>query len=798
MNISINTSVFVILGAISTALACGGGDYEPDPALLPGRALLSDASWTTFLPVQYDDTLGSADTANLENAIAEEWAHYRPTLSAQGWKNYLFSQGSAPAFSDDEQKYLDFMGQADPLVNVAWDWDYEGVSTEKAAAMLLLAHVAAQRYGELEGNNFLRQRYAFQTMRLYHYAGAYDSVLAFTKQSGWMQGEQTLTWWRMQALQAGALRRLGHNGEAMALFAQVADRSAPLRHMAYLNCRYIEDWPAGVAAASDPASKAMVLFTQLRYQGVPDANLLARIAELEGASPRFESAFLQQVDNYDSYYWNPSQHSSHKVLWNDSTFAGEELLSKTVEGGLQFESPSWWQRLWNSFVRFFRNLFGLGTAQKPVAGLPASFSVLQASVDSFGVDPYGIETDSAGQAKSMIALAIKLTEQPTTKNKVLYYMGAAQLALMSGQFQDVMDYTEKSRSLASANAAILSTANLFDALAALSSEGVDSKVFADAANRDLAKPQEGRAYQLFLLQTGKAFLAKQRYGEAAAAFYAGGNTFNGKLLLDIVLTLPELDALHKLKQNPPQPFMAQILAQLPDDNGFAELAGNKLMRAGRYTEAVTRFEQCGNAYWEQKYLGADARPVYTSTDITPDQAAQGISTSLSRLRFARMARDLVGNTSFDGRMRLGNLFFHDWAWHYSDALWQGYGLLDATRTFEYEYSELYVSPEVALDLFNRAQIFIANYSAQQMAARYYAEAYAKAATPEQKGQALFAFTDAKSRNWTSSQNSSINALDKKSLFQRLSQELGSSEFLTQLAGQCSELGDFLGLFPQAP
>ena len=66
------------------------------------------------------------------------------------------------------------------------------------------------------------------------------------------------------------------------------------------------------------------------------------------------------------------------------------------------------------------------------------------------------------------------------------------------------------------------------------------------------------------------------------------------------------------------------------------------------------------------------------------------------------------------------------------------------------------------------------------------------------GQALFAFTDAKSRNWTSSQNSSINALDKKSLFQRLSQELGSSEFLTQLAGQCSELGDFLGLFPQAP
>lgn len=798
MNISIKTLALFALSAISATFACGGGDYEPDPALLPGRALLSDASWTSFLPVQYDDTLGEPDTSSLENAIAEEWAHYRPTLSPQGWKSYLFAQGSAPAFSADEQKYLDFMGQADPLVNVAWDWDYESVSTEKAATMLLLAQVATQRYGEMEGNNFLRQRYAFQAMRLYHYAGAYDSVLAFTKQSGWMQGEQTLTWWRMQALQAGALRRLGHNGEAMALFAQVADRSAPLRRMAYLNCRYIEDWPAGVASASDPASKAMVLYAQLRFQGVPDAKLLAQIAELEGASPRFESAFLQQVDNYDSYFWNPSQHRSHKVLWTDSTFAGDELLSKTVEGSLQFESPSWWQRLWNSIVRFFRNLFGTGTATNSVVGLPASFSILQASIDSFGVDPYGVENDSAGQAKAMIALAVKLAEQPTTKNKVLYYMGAAQLALMSDQFQDVKGYTEKSRNLAPANPAIISTANLFDALAALQSEGIDSKAFIEAANRYLAKAQDGRGYQLFLLQTGNAYLAKQRYGGAAAAFYAGGNILHGKLLLDIVLTLPELDSLQQLKKAPPQPYMAQILQQLPDDNGFAELAGNKLMRAGRYTEAVTRFEQCGTAYWEQKYLGADAHPVYTSTDIAPDQAAQGISTSLSRLRFARMARDLVGNTSFEGRMRLGNLFFHDWSWHYSDVLWQGYGLLDATRALEYEYSELYVSPEVALDLFNRAQIFVANYSAQQMAAKYYAEAYGKATTPEQKGQALFAFTDAKSRNWTSSQNSSINALDKKSLFQRLSKELGASEFLTQLAGQCSELGDFLGLFPRVP
>jgi tetratricopeptide (TPR) repeat protein len=782
--------------AAAAAFCCSDDGFWESPRLLT-KAILSDQKWEPFLPEtpRYSPySENAAELPSLEKAIALEWEHYKPSVSATSWSQFFFSGGRTPSLTQEEKAYIDFMSTVNPLINNKWDWDYEGVSAPRADSMVVLAQQAAHLADQVVKNSFLRQHYLFQALRLYHYAGQYDAVIALCASSGWERGEKSLTYWRMLALEAGALRKLKQNGASMALFAEVAQNSPELLYVGYRNAMYIEDWDAGLAAAKDPSTRAMLLFTKLVYQDHVDPVTVAALGKIEPGSSRSEVAFLKQVAAYERTYWRPALHAGVALLWPDTTFAGEELWSKMESvNAAEMTTPSLWQRLWHWIVEVVQKLFGIkpepAVSATQLSGQPAAVAILQCGTPKLSPSPDGgyTEKDTLQHGAALLDYAVAMGESDSVPNRALYYIGAAQLALMTDNFADAQKYANKATELAGDKPAIRSAAALFTALTLLNQEGVNSEPFAQAANQFLALQADTDLRDMFFEQTGKAFLQERQYGNAAAAYLnRADNNVGGKLLLDVLMTIPEQDALQAQRKNPGSPFLAKLYAALPDDNGLAELAGNKYLRIGKFKEAVERFEQCDSKYWSQKSY----RPIYVNRTATPDQQGMAID-SMGRLEFARAARDLLAKPGYNSYILLGNLFYHDWGWHYSDRLWEGYGLLDAVRSFDGSSSDFYVSPELSQELFNRLQIYMANYSSQQMAARFYAQAQKLAQTDEEKGIALFAFTAAKSTNWTSADNAATAAFDKRSMFTLLRDQVGSSPLLAEIAGRCSELRDFL-------
>ena len=788
-----------ILMALSLSFGCAWEGDLYAPRILTG-SILSDQKWEAFLqeiPRYSELSENPLPVPSLELGIAKEWNQYKPSVSTDTWHEFLFDDGLAPTLTSEEMEYVDYMEQVTPLVDIEWNWDYEEPKEESVLMMADQAKLALDKAENVRSNAFLTQRYVFQSLRLYRYAGMYDSVEAVTERTQWEKGQQTLTYWRMKALVAGVLRKEKKDGEAMAMFADVANNSPELIFLGYRNCKFIENWQAGLAAAKDSGSKAMVLFTQMVYQDKVDPESIKHLAALEPASSRLEVAFLKQVAAYEREFWRPGLASGH-FQCADSSYAGEELWKKvTTSGSTHSSHRNFFLTIWDAILHFFTNLFGLdenNSQDKGALGFPPAVSFLQCgSAAQTAMEQYSTpEEDSTGAGDVLRTLAIALAGTETVPNKALYSIAAAQLSLMLNDYPKVHQYSEQAVKV-NASQGILQAATLLNTLATLEQNGVTSDAFQKDANAFLASKPDTVARNLFFEQTGKAYLKDFDFVKATAAMWnREDDHILGKILIDMVLTVPELDSLEAARNQASTPYEKALYAHLPSSQDFAELAGNKFLRVANFDEATKRFLKNGENYWIQKYQN-DAiysRHVFTTQQGDLGQGPQSIE-KMSRLEFARKIQTLAKKNDYKSLMTIGNLFYWDWGWHYSDRLWEGYQLLYAARDMSGGNSELYANSEVSVEVFNRIQMFMANYSVQQMAARYYELAMLAAKNDGDRADAMYAFTLAKNANWTSAENVDPTSNHKAILFELLRSHVKEQGKLEEFAGRCTELLDFL-------
>lgn len=139
-------------------------------------------------------------------------------------------------------EYLIYAKQCEPYVVATDKW--QAAPRDKEAMQRLIAE--GKRQFTKMHSHYMRLRYAYQIIRLAHYAGEYGQTLALYEElipkidkqnSRW--GDSIIPWWIM-GHRAGALRKLGDNVQASYLYSLIFQH-CPSRRASALQSFFIKD-----------------------------------------------------------------------------------------------------------------------------------------------------------------------------------------------------------------------------------------------------------------------------------------------------------------------------------------------------------------------------------------------------------------------------------------------------------------------------------------------------------------------------------------------------------------------------
>ncbi|MEY3367463.1 MAG: hypothetical protein RI973_618 [Bacteroidota bacterium] len=195
--------------------------------------------------------------------------------------------------------YLLFAKHCEPHVVAGDPW--ESPQRDKAAMRGLIAE--GLRQFKRTKSDYIRLRYAYQIVRLAHYAGYYEDVLAYCEdllpkidkeRSRW--GNSILPWW-IEGHRAGALRQIGNYAEAAYRFALVFQH-CPGRRGSALQSFFIrsdEEWLQCLRLCQSDAERATLY--ALRAAGAESKALedLQKIYEIDPENEHLEVLLFQEI-----------------------------------------------------------------------------------------------------------------------------------------------------------------------------------------------------------------------------------------------------------------------------------------------------------------------------------------------------------------------------------------------------------------------------------------------------------------------------------------------------------------------
>jgi hypothetical protein len=219
-----------------------------DPRLRPlafSEWLFAAPVWDSTADAKKDNLAAWQEYVKKDLSLSDlEYVIYQAPLTAcQAWAIGGSSSKSAGNRSDavlkrfaadkDNLTYLLFAKRCEPLVNLPANADFwDADSYRDKPAMETLGQEGRKLLAQAKPG-FLRDRYAFQVIRLAHYAGAYEEAIArFDEYFPGRPRKGLIYYWAL-ALKAGALKRLKRFDEASYLFSLVFERCNSRRQEAY-------------------------------------------------------------------------------------------------------------------------------------------------------------------------------------------------------------------------------------------------------------------------------------------------------------------------------------------------------------------------------------------------------------------------------------------------------------------------------------------------------------------------------------------------------------------------------------
>jgi hypothetical protein len=166
-----------------------------------------------------------------------------------------------PEFKD----YVDFLNLQMGLVGV---YQYEQTAPKTYKPVV---DKGIKLFNSCE-DKFLKERYLFLIMRLYHYHGDYKLELAFYEQNKQVLTSNILVKEWIDALRAGAMQHLGQTLESNKLYADIFQNHKTNAHLGYYDFKVKNDleWNQLLTSALSPEQKARYYFLRaLKWENAP-------------------------------------------------------------------------------------------------------------------------------------------------------------------------------------------------------------------------------------------------------------------------------------------------------------------------------------------------------------------------------------------------------------------------------------------------------------------------------------------------------------------------------------------------
>lgn len=308
-----------------------------------GLAKLADMAF-----VIYEATI--SDLEQLLSAAASKSLPVPPALRGNTMAEHLHEKKCTETID-----YLVFAKKCEPHVTTSDPWKAPPRDQE---TMKRLIGEGKRRFRETK-SAYIRLRYAFQVVRLAHYAGLHSQVLELcddllpkVDKQGSRWSESMVPWW-IEGHRAGALRKLGFHAEAAYLYAKVFLHCPGKRASAYQSF-YIKtdaEWDECLRLCQSDAERATLY--AIRASGTESRALedMEKIYAIDPASPHLEVLLVQEMRKMErnllGLTFNPKKDSNKRYHKTPKPYAGKYVIDlqrfvrNCREEGL-VERPSLW------------------------------------------------------------------------------------------------------------------------------------------------------------------------------------------------------------------------------------------------------------------------------------------------------------------------------------------------------------------------------------------------------------------------------------------------------------------------
>lgn len=318
---------------------------------------------------------------------------------------------------DETIEYLIFAKSCEPHVTLPADqWQAPERDVE---AMQLLISEGRKKFKRTK-SHYIRLRYAYQVIRLAHYAKQYertlelyDEMVPSVDRASSNYEDSIIPWW-IEGHRAGALLRLGRRPEASYLYAQIFQNSPGRRMSAYrsFSIRTDEEWQECLRLCDSDAERAMLYAIRAANPKSRALEEIEAIYRLDPANPQLEVLLVQEVKKVErsllGLKWNNRRAENkryHKLPEKgvEDYVISLQAFARQVREERKVERPELW-RIAEGYLEFLAGDF-----------YAAEMTYRQAARE---VDDEGLEEQLNA---FRLALLIAKFETPTPETEELAY-----------------------------------------------------------------------------------------------------------------------------------------------------------------------------------------------------------------------------------------------------------------------------------------------------------------------------------------------------------------------------------------
>ncbi len=668
---------------------------------------------------------------------------------------------------------LDYLRFAKQCESVDWQQDpWEPVSSDTSLMIRLLDSGSALH--NRCRSQYLRLRYAYQLVRLAQYANQPDRALKLYDELVTPNPAKSLIRSWAMGHRAGALRALGRYPESVYWFARQFDADPSRRELALRDIPHTWSpalWDSTLAFAHSDHERAVLWMVRAIREYRLSIDALRNIYRLEPDSPMLEALLIRELGRVERFLYDDRQtrdfvmpasdDGHHSYHWDRTENGSDWMIRRTGP-------PYGWDTL-------------VFTSASPAETVPGAEYVQ--SFREF--------VESAGQSTRI-------------RTPALWSMAAGYLDLMNRHFDRANDELDHALSIAGDRYELRHQIQL---LRYLSNVIRGSDVGTTASDAYLSALQWYRSkqdsrygrwgyptYDHAMMALGRNYLIHNDVPHAILAFNAADDETTRNVLLDIYSSDDELARLYQMvSAGGADSLERRLLGEFSlDTAALLDLRGTRLLREGRFRDALALFERIPEGHWNSD--GSDStewRRFESDTDhqIMDNYFGTGPQTNYTKLSLTRALVDQLSNAArgtnpSDAYARIANLLFNTPFWGYADVVWNG------DWTWEMRFS--YVSPDVypfnidgvAQRMDTAQDRFMRQYGSRLLAGTYYRKAMQSATNPEKAARYAWLADYCLVNPQTSLHETTRPPKREFAGFAELSTRLRSAKFARQILSQC--------------